>query len=346
MLQPRRRFLCSLACAAPWWYAGGCGLPRRQARKSQADLHFQTRGVVISAPDDIPNWDWPARAHAAGLSTIATHKFPGEVARFTSTEVWQRFAEDCGRLGLEIEHELHAIYDLLPRSLFPKHPEMFRMNENGERTRDYNLCVSSAEAVAIVCENAVRYSERLRPTTGRYFYWLDDAKGMCRCDRCKALSDSDQALLLENAMLAALRRADPRATLAHLAYGTTWQPPREVRPEPGVFLEWAPIHRRFDLPIGRQSEQIENLDANLAVFGHEGAQVLDYVLDESLHCGYRRNQPKPLPWNGEMFRADLATYRQRGIRHYTSFAVWINADYVRACGEPPLAEYGAGLRLP
>ncbi len=339
---PRREFLSILALGTTAALTA-CEGARTTTASRRGKPSFRTRGVVISAPDDIPNWDWPEQAHAVGLSTIATHKFPSEVAKFANTDEWARFRENCHRLDIAIEHELHAMYDLLPRDLFDKNPEMFRMNEKGERTKDYNLCVHSPQAIQIVCENAVKYSQLLPATTGRYFYWSDDCLGMCRCPKCRIYADTDQVVILENAVVAALRRADKRNTLAHLAYETTWKPPTDVKPDRGLFLEWAPIHRKFDTPIREQTQLLDNLDAQLAVFGADGAQVLDYCLDESLACGYRRRQPKPLPWNGELFRDDLQTYKQRGIRHYTSFAVWVNNDYVAACGEPPLRDYGEGL---
>ena len=58
---------------------------------------------------------------------------------------------------------------------------MFRMDKKGERTPDSNLCVHSEAAIDTVCENALRYAKILRPTTGRYFYWIDDGKPMCMC---------------------------------------------------------------------------------------------------------------------------------------------------------------------
>jgi len=308
---------------------------------------FQTRGVVIR-PSDLRKWPWPEKAERAGLTTIGTHIFPHEVAAFVATEEGQAFLEACRERGLEVEHELHAMNDLLPRSLFEKDPAMFRMNEKGERAPDYNLCVHSQAAVEVVCENAVRYAELLRPTTGRYFYWVDDGRPMCRCPQCKGLSDSDQALLLENAMLDALRKTDARATLAHLAYARTMTAPTQVKPEPGIFLEFAPIARRFDKPLSdrsasRHADYLDDLDANLAVFGSEGAQALEYWLDESLF--YRGNQRTltKIPWRREVFLDDLATYGARGVRHITTFAVMVNADYVQQFGEPPLGEYGRGL---
>ena len=317
------------------------------AAKSDTEPFFRTRGVVLR-PFDIKNWPWPQKAKEAGLSTIGTHVFPHEVAEFIRTDEGQAFLRECRELGIEVEHELHAMNDLLPRDLFDKDPSMFPMDDKGERVRGWNLCVHSKDAVELACENAVKYGEILRPTTGRYFYWVDDGRPMCRCPECRELSDSDQALMLENAILKALRKVDGRATLAHLAYARTMKAPAKVKPEPGIFLEFAPIARQFDKPLDDTEmplhrEFLDDLDANLKVFGAEGAQALEYWLDESLF--YRRNDRKlcKIPWHNGVFLDDLATYAKRGIRHITTFAVFVDAKYVEQFGEPPLEEYGRGM---
>ncbi len=314
---------------------------------------FLTRGLVLVI-SDLRTLDWPARARRAGLSTIATHIFPHEVAEFVQTDDGQKFLESCRRLGLQVEHELHAMSDLLPRSLFAKDPTMFPMTDKGDRVREYNLCVHSQAALDVVAENAVKYTRILRSTTGRYFYWIDDGQTMCRCRKCRDLSDSDQALLLEHYVLHAIREIDPRATLAHLAYARTLRPPTQIKPLPGIFLEFAPIERRYDVPF-RQREipgggslehgrLLDALDANLDWFGREGAQALEYWLDLSRFSGWDRRNVKPLPWNGNVFRDDLRTYAGRGVRHVNTFAAWLDGDYVKRFGEPPLDEYGAGFR--
>ena len=75
---------------------------------------FQTRGVIL-VPKDMKTWDWAKQAKQAGLSTIATHITPSQVAKFFATEAGQSFVQSCRESGLEVEHELHAIGDLLPR---------------------------------------------------------------------------------------------------------------------------------------------------------------------------------------------------------------------------------------
>ena len=54
--------------------------------------------------------------------------------------------------------------ELLPRNLFEKNAELFRMNEKGERTPDANCCVQSERVLEIIAENAVAIAHALRPT--------------------------------------------------------------------------------------------------------------------------------------------------------------------------------------
>ena len=253
---------------------------------------------------------------------------------------------------MEIEHELHSMGQLLPRDLFEKDPTMFAMDEKGDRPPQWNLCVHSKKAVDIVCENAVKYGEILRPTTRRYFYWIDDGRPMCACAKCRVFSDSDQSLILENAMVKALGAVDPRATLAHLTYHNTLPPPTQVKPAPNVFLEFAPITRDYTSPFGtsqREKVWLEHLDANLELFGSDTAQVLEYWLDESMFFRATASDPQKrhtvaIPWSQEVFEADLDIYGKRGPRHVTTFAIMVHRGYVGKFGEPPLNAYGRGLK--
>lgn len=314
-----------------------------------------TRGVVL-ALSDITSWNWPEEASSAGLTTIATHGMAGESAEFMQSEVGEELRTRCERVGVEIEHELHAARELLPRELFARHPDMFRMNEAGDRVPDANLCVHSEEALEVCCQNAAALARALAPTTGRHFFWIDDGQPMCRCPRCRPYSDSDQALILENRLLTTLRKDNPKATLAHLAYANTLWPPADVKPLPGVFLEFAPIQRRYDLPFGvrdarpggektpSHGEQLDALDANLELFGAEGAQALEYWLDVSRFSGWNRANVARIPWDKRIVEADSKLYHDRGVRNVTTFAVWLDGDYVRRFGTPPLREYGDALR--
>jgi hypothetical protein len=108
------------------------------------------------------------------------------------------------------------------------------------------------------------------------------------------------------------------------------------------------IHRRYDLPYEKQngpagSDALSSLEANLEVFPADTAQVLAYWLDVSRFSGWKRPAVK-LPWRRDVVEADLATHGSRGIRHVTSFAVYVDADYLKRYGELDfIQDYGKAL---
>ena len=312
---------------------------------------FDTRGVVLTTTD-LTLAEWPESAARAGLNTIALHG-PGPLdalAEFVRGDAGQRFLADCQRLGLRVEYEVHAMSDLLPRELFGQEPDLFRMDKQGRRTPQFNCCPSSVRALEIIASRAAEYARLLQPTTGRYYFWPDDVPDWCCCELCRKYNPSDQALLIENAIVRELRRLrDAQATLSHLAYDPTLVAPALVQPEPGIFLEFAPIRRAYDRPFAEQTDpaqadRLDALDANLKVFAADTAQVLEYWLDVSRFSKWERPAVK-LPWQPEVVRADLEAYAARGIRNITSFAVYLDADYARLHGAPweVIADYGKAM---
>jgi hypothetical protein len=219
------------------------------------------------------------------------------------------------------------------------------MNSDGIRTPDANCCVHSTEALKTMCETAVARCRILKPTTHRYFLWGDDGAEGCRCPRCLELSFSDQALLLENALLKALKTIDPQATLAHLAYEATYAAPQTIKPDNGIFLEFAPIRRSFDQPLRAQTPHWDALQTNLEWFGRDGSQVLDYWIDISLFSQWVRPSPE-LPDRSKVLGEDLIDFAQTGIEHIRSFAVMLDQEYVDLHGDAPLTMYGRAQQSP
>jgi hypothetical protein len=310
---------------------------------TKKEPQFLMRGVVLTDYDLETVADWPKMAHEAGINTIGTHAFPVPVAAFIQSEKGKKFLADCKKFGIKVEHQLHAMGQLLPRELFTEDSTMFRMNAEGHRVNDCNFCVHSEKALNIVCENAIRYARLLPSTNHRYYYWIDDAQPMCACPECSHYSESEQALIVENRIIRALRTIDPEAHLAHLAYLNTMSPPRKVKPEEGVFLEFATIVRKWDQPL--LDKFAKELRANLEVFPAETAVVLEYWLDVSLHSGYKKPAVK-LPWHKDVFELDLDIYAKYGIRNITSFAVYMDDKYMETYGDfvkNCLKEYGDGF---
>lgn len=313
---------------------------------------FDIRSVTVWV-EDLLRWNWPQKTHGAGLNTISLHHDPDTIVAFLKSEQGNTFIQDCKSLGLMIEHSLHSYSSLLPRHLYKQDPSLFRMNRDGERTNDFNFCVSNKNTLEIVCENAIKYSRLLPSTTGRYFYNTDDAKNMCSCPKCRGFSDSDQTLMVENSIIAALRKdINPEATIGHIAYVYTMTAPRQIKPEPCVFLEWAPITRTYDKPItyrdakdGEHGRLLDCLYENLDVFGKKDSQVFEYWFDSYRASGWKTKEENWIkaPWNPEVLHEDLAFYVNMGIRNITSVTCWMNQDYVDRFGEPHLQEYGRQL---
>ena len=317
-------------------------------RLSAADLGDSRtiRGLVM-VPETLTWADWPGRAKRAGLNTFVLHhpESPQALLKFAQSRPGAELRRQCALAKIDLEFDFHAMRDLVPREMFQEDPSLFRMDKNGRRTPIRNFCVSSAEALRIAGENAVKYAKAFEPTTGCYYYWSDACAEWCRCEKCRDLSDSDQLLLAENAMIAAIRKSEPKAQLAHLACHTSMPAPSQIKPAPGVFLQYAPVRREYDVPYSKQTsrdklDSLWFLEENLKVFPAKTAQILEYWLDVT------RFPPGtgPLPWNRELFLADLATYRSFGVRHVKSFANGLDADYVKRHGEPKfLREFSEGL---
>lgn len=341
----RREFMKLIGAAG---MVTGCGVPIRaddaNSGGGEKEMAFRNRGVVIS-PDDLTLTDWPERASRVGLTMIALGAAPSALVKFISTEEGTAFLAKCRKLGLDVEYEMHAMFELLPRALFTESPDLFRMDDEGNRNSDGNLCVHSEKALEIVCENAVKMCRALKPATHRYFLWFDDGQPGCRCPKCREFSDSEQALIAENRMIEAIKKVDKKANLAHLAYTRTMSAPEKVKPAPGIFLEFAPFTRSYKASLRDPSnkQDLDALDANLKVFPAAEAHVLEYWLDVSLFSSWKKPAVR-LPFDERILREDVKVYAERGIRSVTTFAVFMDAEYVKAHGEPPIEAYGKALR--
>lgn len=314
--------------------------------------YFEMRGVVLSV-EDLESMDWPKLAAENNINTIGTHITPEQVAAFIKSDKGKQFVDDCRKYGIAVEHQLHAMHELLPRSLFSDDSTMFRMNEEGRRIADYNCCVSSSKALDLIAKNAVHYARLLPSANHRYYYWLDDGGPLCMCPECSRYSGSEQALIVENRIIKDLKTYDPQAQLAHLAYHNTLQAPRRVKPEDGIFLEFAPFYRDWQKPLsdvnisGRgmsHEKNLRHLKENLTIFPAETAVVLEYWLDVSLFSNWKKPARK-LSWNKEVFESDINTYAELGIKNITSFAVYVDSAYVNKYQDMEfLKEYGDGLK--
>ncbi|WP_135557245.1 DUF4838 domain-containing protein [Paenibacillus cymbidii] len=312
------------------------------------------RGIVLNF-DDLHD-GWSELLVEAGINLIGLHnmgKLPHErlheLIAFVHSAAGRKWLDYFAAHGIDVEYEIHAMSWLLPRDRFADHPEWFRMDDRGERTPDANCCPSNEEAIAIIQRNSIELARQLPPTTHRYFIWMDDNKPCCRCGLCAGLSSSDQTLLVMNRILEAIRTVDPQATLAYLAYTDTLKTlPQAVKPAEGIFLELTgpSINNMNDARLQKMNDNPEHrqrVDQFLALFGAENAHVLEYWLDVSMQAKWVKPVPELL-FDRRQMEEEVAFYTSRGIRSITSFGVFLDEQYFRDHGNPPIAAYGAVLQ--
>lgn len=318
-------------------------------------MRFQTRGIIVH-PEELTR-EWIDRMADAGLNALGLHPVGGIHADQSLQRAIDLHALPESRAlraaaalrGISVEYEAHAMAWLLPRHLFDRHPDWFRMDEKGERTADFNLCASNPDALDYVSQRTALLASLLETGSPKYYFWADDVSGYaCHCPACRALTASDQQMRLVNAMLRGLRMYDKAAKLCYLAYVDALEAPKKVAPLDGVFLEYAPIRRNHHRPLNdpdcaenrREAQPLRDL---IAFFGAKDARVLDYWMDNSLFSGWKK-PPKPFALDEETMRRDLDFYASLGFESVTAFGCYLGPDYQALYGEPPLKGYGALLR--
>lgn len=320
-------------------------------------MKINTASLLIH-PEELSH-EWINRCVNMGIPTIALHPVGGHRSPFTmkamldrlETPEYRLLLDEAAEKGLRIEYEMHAARYFLPATEFERHPEWFRMDENGERTPKLNCCASNRKGLDFIAARAADAASKLYRSTHRYFFWLDDAPdAFCHCPECSQYSAADQQMIIMNRILKELKKIDPEATLAYLAYYSTLTPPEKIKPDEGIFLEYAPIDRDHHTPLAqagneKNASQNQYIRELIHTFGSETAKVLDYWLDNSLFSNWTK-PPKPFIADEKVIHADFDYYSDLGFRDISCFACYLGADYVELHGEPNITAFaGAYHRL-
>ena len=280
---------------------------------------------------------WIDRMADAGVSVLGIHP-PGnkkaigavaELLRMVETDDFRQLVDYAASRGLMVEYEFHAAGNLLPRELFDTHPEYFRVNEEGQRTPEWNFCVSNSEAMELVVNRAMEIIKSLYGSRPYYYIWMDDKRqSHCRCPRCCGMSSSDQQMLVINRIARALKAWKPEAKIAYLAYFDNVNPPT-IPPEDNVFLEYAP----YEKYIAKGPEREEKvrweracLQKLLEVFGTKDAKILEYWYDNSLFSK-RVKPPAKFTLDRAALERDMAYYQSLEVSCIASFACYLGSDY-------------------
>ena len=308
---------------------------------------------IIVSPADCKNADWVKKAADAGLDTLAFHSggprhdLPEALTEFRTPE----FRARCASAGLFLEYEEHAAEAFLPSELRASHPEYFACGEDGVRQSGERAgwCPSAPGMRERIAAGAEKLARILRPTSHNYYFWGADSKeGICRCPECAKFSRADLNVLNANFIAEGILRADPRARVALLAYTPgTFELPEKAVPHEALFLEFAPFHRHYDVPLTDPADEVNSrfradLLKLLTFFPVEKVHVLEYWLDVSYFSNWRRPLRK-IACSAEVMRRDLEFYCSLGIRNFASFAVMMDSTYFAQFGDEELYAYGRAL---
>ena len=142
---------------------------------------------------------WVNLIKDTGLNFIGVHPFSekglcgrtvAELVEWVKTPEARRILDRLAEMGVDVEYEMHALSWLLPRDMFSKHPEWFRMNEKGERVADYNCCPSNPEVIEYLSGRAADLfgscAQRLRAFwIAIVFPQIDTSNDLCRMKSAK-----------------------------------------------------------------------------------------------------------------------------------------------------------------
>lgn len=215
-------------------------------------------------------------------------------------------------LGLEIQLGGHGLSGLLPRRLFKREPELFRMAE-GERKKDRNFCASNPRTLEIVTSNFAAFV-RAHPEVRVFHFWPDDLPGggWCSCPACSGLSPTAQSLAAARALARVLERERPDARLSFLAYHDTEDSlggGAAVPLPPNLELLWAPRKRSWARGYGDPASTLNSGSReryeSAADAAQGGVAIFEYWEDAIL---FKASVP-PL---SRSMAADLAYYAALG----------------------------------
>ena len=308
---------------------------------------------MLIHPDEISK-KWIDKLANAGVGVLGIHPVGGKRAAAALSDLvdtaktprFRSLIDYAKSLGLEIEYEVHAAGYLMPRELFATHPEYFRVNKEGQRSADWNFCVSNPSALELFAKRAAKLASDLYGSSKNYYFWMDDGRGFkCHCPKCRELSASDQQLIAVNAMLSEIKKTEPNAKMAYLAYMDSITVPSRVSAEKGVFLEYAPFEKytaKGDGAAERIAIERKMIVPLMEFFHGEPCKVLEYFYDNSMFSGWKK-PPAKFTLDEAKMRNEIKDYIELGFEYMSTFACFLGEDYESLYGDVSIIPFAKAV---
>ena len=297
-------------------------------------------GVVL-VPEDL-KWSGWKKTFGPVFKCLNLHGSTAKLVEYVKTKKWKDLLRLLERRDVDVEYIIHICSDFVPRSLFGKNPELFRMDGEGRRTPNANFCPSSPDVIGVIDISLTKYLKSFKPTTGRYHFLPDDSQPWCSCPRCRRFSVSDQQLMFSNILAKLLRQRDDAARIMYCSYKPAHGTP-QVKAEPNVFLGYAPIERNYRIAFAdRRSPVNASLSGEfpdlMKHFGERDSEVFEYWLDVSRFSNWKRPACR-INVPNRVIQSDLRFYSSAGFENISVLGVWLDKTYVKTYDDAPLRNF-------
>ncbi|MFQ3547099.1 MAG: hypothetical protein SNJ56_02080 [Termitinemataceae bacterium] len=133
---------------------------------------------------------------------------------------------------LEIEEGGFCLSRFVPRRLFMKNRDLFRMHE-GHRRPDYNFCPTNPDTIDLLATNARKFFQtRIERQVFHLWPDLGPEEGWCSCPTCRAFTPLEQTIMATNVLADVLASISDTAYLSYLLPDTTES---TIKGRPNIF---------------------------------------------------------------------------------------------------------------
>ena len=153
-------------------------------------------------------------------------------------------------------------------------------------------------------------------------------------------------MIIMKHVLKGLKRYDQEAKLSFLSYQDS-SDVLTIQPDRDMFLEFAPIGRNHAKALDGNDEANvkarKTLEELLKIFPAETTQILEYFLDVSLFCQWKRENAKALDLDAEKLGRDISYYASLGVGGITTFSGFMDGEWRAKYGDGDIRLYGKAL---
>jgi hypothetical protein len=221
---------------------------------------------------------------------------------------------------------VHSMDELVPRSLYAKHPEYFPLI-NGKRVDGYvQRCLSNPAVLKIAIANVEKWIAD-DPDATIFSVSQNDTGNWCTCPDCEAIQKkyggvTGEYIWFVNQVAAAIAKDHPNVLIDTLAYQFTEAPPKNIKPLPNVRVRLCPIACEDAHPYDQST-----YPANVALMQRlkEWSLLTDnlYIWHYSTDFGHYL-----MPFaDFDQFPATLRIYKNNGVK-----GVFLEGDYAPGGG--------------